>query len=122
LESGIEQLKPLVLKNVAQELGIHESTVSRAIAGKYAQTPQGILALKGFFAHGLPITQGQGVASKTLKAWIQEILSQESINSPLSDIEITKRLIQAKGVSVARRTVAKYRKEMGLGASSSRKG
>lgn len=122
LEAGIEQLKPLALKDVAKELGIHESTVSRAIAGKYAQSPQGIIALKDFFAHALPLAQGLSVASKTLKAWIQEMLSQESPGRPLSDIEITKRLVQAKGVSVARRTVAKYRKEMGLGTSSSRKG
>lgn len=122
LEFGIERLKPLGLKDVAQELGIHESTVSRAVAGKYAQTPQGLMALKDFFAHALPLAQGPGVAPKTLKVWIQEILSQESLEKPLSDIEITKRLIQAKGVSVARRTVAKYRKEMGLGTSSSRKG
>jgi len=121
LDFGLEGLKPLMLKDVALEVGIHESTVSRAIAGKYAQTPQGLVALKSFFSHALPERDGAGVAAKTLKALIWEIVHHEPKNRPLSDIVIAKRLLETKGITVARRTIAKYRKEMGLRASSSRK-
>lgn len=121
LDFGLEGLKPLMLKDVAREVGIHESTVSRAIAGKYAQTPQGLIALKAFFSHTLPEKNGVGVAAKTLKSLIWEIVNHEPKSHPLSDTHIAKRLMETKGVSVARRTIAKYRKEMGLRASSSRK-
>lgn len=120
LEKGIKSLKPLTMKQVADQLGIHESTVSRATAGKYMQTPRGIFELKFFFTSGLSNVQGDSTSAEAVKKMIKELIDNEDAKKPLSDQKITARL-QELGVEVSRRTVAKYRDEMGIASTAKRK-
>lgn len=117
---GMNHLKPLTLRQVAQELGLHESTVSRAIAGKYMQTPWGLFELKFFFSGGLPRETGSEVSSRTVKRLIKELVEQEDPRHPLSDQRIAEKL-QAAGIDISRRTVAKYRVEANIPPSARRK-
>lgn len=120
LEGGVAKLKPLTLKQVAEMIRMHESTVSRVTTRKYVQTPQGIYELKFFFTSGLETDSGFDVSSQSVKEWIREILAGESKTKPYSDQQIAK-LLREKGVQVARRTVAKYREEMKIPPASSRR-
>lgn len=120
LEKGVEALRPLVLKDVAEDTGLHESTVSRAIAGKYVWTPQGIFPLKFFFSSKV----GEGLvemSSKKVKKLIEDLIAQEDPKAPLSDQEIAKVLKECYGLEIARRTVAKYRESLGIPPSKDRK-
>lgn len=120
LEKGIQYLKPLVLKDVALDTGLHESTVSRAIAGKYALTPQGLFELKFFFSSKV----GDGLvemSSRQVKKLIEDLIAQESPSSPLSDQEIAKILKRNYGLSIARRTITKYREALGIPSSKERR-
>lgn len=120
-DKGVVYLKPLVLKDVADEIGVHESTVSRATSGKYVHTPQGIFELKYFFNTGLSNkTGGQDFANEAVKQIIKKIVDNEDIKSPLSDQAIAKMLAQ-QNIKIARRTVAKYREMLGILPSSKRK-
>jgi RNA polymerase sigma-54 factor len=122
-EHGKKHLKPLTLKKIADEVGIHESTVSRAVNGKYMQTPRGVFEIRYFFKSGVSDSSDSssgGVASDGVKARISELLSTEDKSSPLSDQAIAKEL-NADGLDISRRTVAKYRDEMGIQASPMRK-
>jgi RNA polymerase sigma-54 factor len=120
LTYGVSQMRPLVLRDVADDVGIHESTVSRAIANKYVATPRGIYALKKFFTTGLKGRQGQDVAAESVKERIREMITNEDPARPLSDEEIA-RALSSDNVTIARRTVAKYRESMNILPSAKRK-
>jgi len=120
LDNGVSQLRPLVLKDVANDIGMHESTVSRATAGKYVHTPQGTFELKYFFTTGLRGGRGEEVSAESVKERIREIIAAEDARHPLSDQYIAEMLAKEQ-VDIARRTVAKYRELMGILPSSKRK-
>jgi len=121
LDKGVRHLKPLVLRDVAADVEMHESTVSRVVTNKYIQTPRGVFELKYFFGSGLSSTMGgEAVASKSVKEDIRRLISEEDPAHPLSDSEIAKRL-KASGIDIARRTVAKYREMMNILPSARRR-
>ena len=121
LEHGIMHLKPLVLREIAERLGKHESTISRATNGKYVQTPRGIFELKYFFSSSLESSGGGDMASSTsVRATIGEMIQGEDPARPLSDQKLSDMLAEDQ-LKVARRTVAKYREELGIPSSSQRK-
>lgn len=120
LELGVRQLKPMVLKDVAEDIGMHESTVSRATANKYVHTPQGLFELKYFFQSGLKSGNGEDVASESVKDKIRGIISTEDPKRPYSDQYIAG-LLSQESIDIARRTVAKYREAMGILPSSKRR-
>lgn len=120
LHHGSRSLIPLTLREVAAAVGLHESTVSRATAGKYVQTPQGLFPLKYFFSSGVESADGSGVASESVKRMIGDLIAGEDTAAPLSDQVLTEMLGQ-RGVRISRRTVAKYREEMGVPSSNKRK-
>ncbi|HQH27997.1 MAG TPA: RNA polymerase factor sigma-54, partial [Oligoflexia bacterium] len=119
LELGVSALKPLVLRDIAADVGMHESTVSRVTTNKYVHTPQGVFELKFFFSSGVRGAEGE-VSSESVKERIRELISKENPLKPLSDQAIVK-LLRDEGVDIARRTVAKYREMMGILSSSRRK-
>ncbi|MDF2657029.1 MAG: rpoN [Bacillota bacterium] len=119
-EKGPKYLKTLTLKQIADEVGIHESTVSRSINGKYMQSPRGIYEIKYFFTSGVSGNSGEGIASESIKTFIREIVENEDPKSPLSDQAMVEMLTE-RGIDISRRTVAKYRDEMNLPSSSKRK-
>jgi len=116
---GPMALKPLQLADIAQDVGVHESTISRVTTGKYIASPFGTLELKYFFSRGLPACE-KGPASTAVRRLIEETLRNESPGAPLSDAEIARRL-HRQGLSIARRTVTKYRQQMGIAAVEVRK-
>jgi RNA polymerase sigma-54 factor len=120
LLQGVECLKPLVLKDVANDIGMHESTVSRATANKYVHTPQGIYELKYFFTSSIRGTDGVDVSSESVKQRIQQIITSEDPRQPRSDQWISEALAK-ENIDIARRTVAKYRELLGILPSSKRK-
>jgi RNA polymerase sigma-54 factor len=120
LESGVSQLRPMVLKDVAEDIGMHESTVSRATANKYVNTPHGLFELKYFFQSGLRSGNGEDVAAESVKDKIRGIISTEDPRKPFSDQHIAQ-LLGADSIGIARRTVAKYREAMGILPSSGRR-
>ena len=119
-EKGVGWLKPLVLRDVAQDIGMHESTVSRVTTSKYAHTPLGIFSLKYFFNSKIKRVEGGSVAAETVKDKIRQILSQEPAAHPFSDQEIVRQL-REYNIAIARRTVTKYRELMGILASGRRR-
>ena len=121
LEHGVEHLRPLVLRDVASDIGMHESTVSRVVTNKYIHTPQGVFEMKYFFHSGISSTDGDAVSSVSIKNRIRKIIEGEDRRRPLSDAQIVA-LLQAQGLMLARRTVAKYREELKIPTSTQRKG
>ncbi|HHU18569.1 MAG TPA: RNA polymerase factor sigma-54, partial [Clostridiales bacterium] len=119
-EKGPKYLKTLTLKQIADEVGIHESTVSRSINGKYMQSPRGIFEIKYFFTSGVVGNGGEGISSESIKTFIKEIVENEDPKAPLSDQAIVGVLAE-RGIEISRRTVAKYRDEMNVPSSSKRK-
>jgi RNA polymerase sigma-54 factor len=119
-ENGIEYLKPLVLRDVAEDIEMHESTVSRVTTNKYVQTPQGLFELKFFFNSGINTVCGDAVASESVKNRIKELVSGEDPKKPYSDQKIVA-LLKEKEINIARRTVTKYREMLGIGSSTERK-
>jgi RNA polymerase sigma-54 factor len=119
-DKGIAYLKPLILRDVAEDIGMHESTVSRVTTNKYVHTPQGIFELKFFFNSGISRTNGEDLASEAVKSKIKEIVGAEDARRPHSDQKIVE-LLRKGGIDIARRTVAKYREQMGILSSSKRK-
>jgi RNA polymerase sigma-54 factor len=119
LEHGIERLKPLVLKDVADDIDMHESTVSRVTTDKYVHTPQGIFELKFFFTSGIKTSNGD-ISSSSVKERIKTIIAAEAGANPISDQQIVD-LLKAEKIDIARRTVAKYRESLGISSSSQRK-
>ena len=120
LDHGISHLKPLVLKDVAEDIGMHESTISRVTRNKYIYTPQGIFELKYFFHSGVSSYLGNTVSSIRVKEMIKKIVSEENSKKSVTDDQIVK-LLQTQDVKIARRTVTKYRKELGILSASKRK-
>jgi RNA polymerase sigma-54 factor len=121
LDRGPKYLKPLTLRDVAEDISMHESTVSRVTSGKYVYTPHGIFELKYFFNSGLNREGGEeDIASESVKEKIREIISAEGGEKPLSDQELM-RLLRNQGIRIARRTVTKYRAQLGMLPSSKRK-
>ena len=119
-EHGISHLKPLILKDVAEDIQMHESTISRVTTNKYAHTPQGTLSLKFFFNSAIGRSDGDSMASESVKAKIRQIVQKEDPTKPYSDKKIVE-MLSEEGISIARRTVAKYREAMGILPSSKRK-
>jgi len=119
-DKGVSHLKPLVLKDVAMDIGMHESTVSRATANKYVHTPQGTVELKYFFTSSLQGADGEEVSAESVKERIREIIATEDAQQPFSDQHIAK-MLSTEQVTIARRTVAKYRGVMGVLPSSKRR-
>lgn len=120
-DKGSKYLKTLTLKQIAEEVGIHESTVSRSINGKYLQSPMGVFEIKYFFSGGVAGGQsGEGISSKSIKSFIKEIVDSEDTKSPYSDQDMVK-MLKEKGIDISRRTVAKYRDEMHILSSSKRR-
>lgn len=117
---GPKYLKTLTLKQVAEDLGIHESTVSRAINGKYMQTPRGVFEIKYFFSSGVTGSDGEGVSSNSIKSMIKEIINGEDPKNPYSDQDMVK-LLSDRGIEISRRTVAKYREGLNIPSSSKRR-
>jgi RNA polymerase sigma-54 factor len=120
LEKGIAHLKPLILRDVAEDIGMHESTVSRVTTNKYVHTPQGIYELKFFFNSSIAKTGGDEIASEAVKSQIKQIVAAENAKCPYSDQKIVE-LLKLRGIEIARRTVAKYREVLGILPSSKRK-
>jgi RNA polymerase sigma-54 factor len=118
---GVSQLKPLVLKDVADAIEVHESTVSRITTNKYVATPYGIFELKYFFNSGLGTSNGEQVASESVKAAIKNLINHEDQNKPWSDKQLVECLSNELQVNIARRTVAKYREALGIPSSTKRK-
>jgi RNA polymerase sigma-54 factor len=112
-EKGVEQLKPLTLREVAEVVEMHESTVSRVTSQKYVQTPRGVYPLKFFFSSSLGTTTGEDASSRAVKAQIAKLVSDEDLARPLTDAAVVEQLKQ-RGVRIARRTVAKYREQLGI--------
>lgn len=120
-DKGIKYLKPLNLKQVADMVEVHESTVSRATSKKYIQTPKGLFELKFFFSTGVKSDEGYNkVSAKSIKSRLEDIITNEDANNPLSDQHIVE-LLCDQGIKISRRTVAKYRQEMGISSTSARK-
>ena len=120
LDKGPKYLKTLTLKQVAEALNIHESTVSRSINGKYMQTPRGVFEIKYFFSSGVTGGRGEGMSSNSIKTFIKEIVESEDPKNPYSDQDMVEILSQ-KGIEISRRTVAKYREGMNILSSSKRR-
>jgi RNA polymerase sigma-54 factor len=119
-EKGVQFLKPLTLREVAEVINMHESTVSRVTNEKFVQTPRGVLPLKFFFSSGLSTTAGEDVSARGIKAQIQKLVSEENPKHPLTDQAIVN-ILKESGVQIARRTVAKYRDQLGVLSARMRK-
>ena len=120
LDHGIEHLRPLVLRDVANDIGMHESTVSRVVNNKYMHTPQGVYEMKYFFHSGINSSYGESVSSVTIKQRIRKIIEAEDQRRPFSDSKIMN-ILQKEGLVLARRTIAKYREELRIPTSNQRK-
>jgi RNA polymerase sigma-54 factor len=120
LEHGEEHMRPLILKDIAEAIGMHESTISRVTSGKYMHTPRGVFELRYFFSSQIEGADGSGTSSTAIRAKIRKLVKDEDPLAPLSDGRITE-LLCAEGIPVARRTVAKYREAMSIPSSSERK-
>src|SRR5580704_1420683 len=120
LEKGIEYLKPMMIKEVAEEIGVHPSTVSRAVASKYAHTPQGVFELRYFFSESVQGPEGGNTSLLILKRRVKKLIDEEDPGRPLTDEQIT-RILQSQGIQVTRRTVAKYREDMRIPSTHQRR-
>jgi len=120
LDHGIEHLKPMVLRQVAEDIGMHESTISRVVSNKYMYTPRGLFPMKFFFHSGVDSARGDNVSSLVVKERIKKLVEAEDPAHPLSDSKIMK-MLQREGIRLARRTVAKYREELQIASSDKRK-
>ena len=120
LDHGIDQLKPMMIKDVAEQIGVHPSTVSRAVANKYAHTPQGVFELRYFFSEGVQGPEGGGTSLLILKRRVKKMIEDEDPARPLTDEQITHNL-HAQGINVTRRTVAKYREDMKIPSTHQRR-
>jgi RNA polymerase sigma-54 factor len=120
LENGIDTLKPMMIKEVAEEIGVHPSTVSRAVASKYADTPQGVFELRYFFSEAVQGSAGSATPLLILKRRVKKMIEEEDTQHPLTDEQITARL-KSEGIDVTRRTVAKYREDMKIPSTHQRR-
>lgn len=120
LDRGVEHIKPMMLKDVAEDIGMHLSTISRVVNRKYAHTPQGVIELRRFFSEGMMNEDGEEVSTRILKLRIKKLVEEEDTKSPLTDEQIAK-ILSKEGVKLSRRTVAKYRDQMNIAGSRERK-
>jgi RNA polymerase sigma-54 factor len=120
LDQGIEYLRPMVLRDVAEDISMHESTVSRVVSNKYMHTPRGLFPMKFFFHSGIDREYGENISSLTVKRKIEQLIQAEDPKRPLSDSELM-RILNREGIQIARRTVAKYRDELSIPSSTDRK-
>ena len=120
LEEGIEALRPLMIKEVAEEIGVHPSTVSRAVANKYAHTPQGVIELRSFFSEGSNGPEGADTPLVVLKRKVRKLIEEENPRQPLTDDQLAA-MLQAQGIQLTRRTVAKYREDMNIPSTHQRR-
>ncbi|MDT8068883.1 MAG: RNA polymerase factor sigma-54 [Terriglobia bacterium] len=120
LDHGIDQLKPMMIKEVAEEIGVHPSTVSRAVSNKYVHTPQGVYELRYFFSESVQGPEGGGTSLLILKRRVKKLIEDEDPKHPLTDEQIT-RILQGQGIQVTRRTVAKYREDMKIPSTHQRR-
>ena len=120
LDRGLDELKPMMIKEVAEEIGVHPSTVSRAVASKYAHTPQGVFELRYFFSESVQGPEGGGTSLLILKRRVKKLIDDEDPTRPLTDEQIT-RILQSQGIQVTRRTVAKYREDMKIPSTHQRR-
>ena len=121
-QKGVAELKPLTMSQMAELLEVHETTISRALANKYMDTPWGVFPLKYFFTSGYQTQSGQLVSNTTIKDRIERLIKSENPQTPYSDQDIVDILSREGGVELARRTVAKYRTALGISPSHLRKG
>jgi RNA polymerase sigma-54 factor len=120
LDIGIEALRPMMIKEVAEEIGVHPSTVSRAVANKYAHTPQGVIELRAFFSEGANGPEGADTPLVVLKRMVRKLIEEEDVRHPLTDDQLAA-MLQAKGIQVTRRTVAKYREDLHIPSTHQRR-
>lgn len=120
LDKGVEYIKPMMLKDVAEDIGMHLSTISRVVNRKYAHTPQGVIELRRFFSEGMMNEEGEEVSTRILKLKIKKMIEDEDTKKPLTDDQIAK-ILSKEGVKLSRRTVAKYRDQMQIPGSRERK-
>jgi RNA polymerase sigma-54 factor len=120
LAHGIEHLRPMMIKEVAEEIGVHPSTVSRAVANKYAHTPHGVYELRFFFSEGVQGPSGSSIPLMLLKRKVKKMIEEEDATQPLTDDHISK-ILRESGIMVTRRTVAKYREDMGIPSTHRRR-
>jgi len=120
LEYGADHLKPMMIKEVAEEVGVHPSTVSRAVSSKYAHTPQGVMELRSFFSESVNGPEGAGMSLQTLKRLVKKMIDEEDSAHPLTDDQIAKKLAEG-GIQVTRRTVAKYREDLRIPSTHQRR-
>jgi RNA polymerase sigma-54 factor len=120
LEHGEEHMRPMILRDIAEAIGMHESTVSRVTSGKYMHTPRGVFELRYFFSSQVEGSDGSGTSSTAIRAKIRKLIRDETADTPLSDSRLAE-LLSKEGIPVARRTVAKYRESMGIAPSNERK-
>jgi RNA polymerase sigma-54 factor len=120
LESGVDYLKPMMIKEVAEEIGVHPSTVSRAVSSKYVHTPQGVYELRFFFSEGVNGPEGAGTPLMLLKRKVRKLIEEEDSRKPLTDDQIAT-LLQGQGIDVTRRTVAKYREDLRIPSTHQRR-
>lgn len=120
LDKGVEYIKPMMLKDVAEDIGMHLSTISRVVNRKYAHTPQGVIELRRFFSEGMMNEEGEEVSTRILKLKIKKMIEEEDTKKPLTDDQIAK-ILGKEGVKLSRRTIAKYRDQMNIPGSRERK-
>jgi RNA polymerase sigma-54 factor len=120
LDKGVEYIKPMMLKDIAADIGMHLSTISRVVNRKYAHTPQGVIELRRFFSEGMLNEEGEEVSTRILKLRIKKMVEEEDTKKPLTDDQIA-RVLSNEGVKLSRRTVAKYRDQMNIPGSRERK-
>jgi RNA polymerase sigma-54 factor len=120
LEQGIEALRPMMIKEVAEEIGVHPSTVSRAVANKYAHTPQGVIELRFFFSEGSNGPEGADTPLLVLKRKVRKLIAEEDASHPLTDDQLAA-MLQAQGIQLTRRTVAKYREDLNIPSTHQRR-
>lgn len=120
LDNGVEHIKPMMLKDVAEDIGMHLSTISRVVNRKYAHTPQGVIELRRFFSEGMMNEEGEEVSTRILKLKIKKMIEEEDSKKPMTDDQIAK-ILSKEGVKLSRRTVAKYRDQMQISGSRERK-
>ena len=110
---GISCLRPLTMAEVAEQIGVHETTVSRGVSGKYLRCKYGVMSLRTFFSNGYNDSQGNSISNQVVKQTVRDLIAQEDRHQPLSDSQISV-MLEEQGLHVARRTVAKYRENLGL--------
>ena len=120
LDKGVQFIKPMMLKNIAEDIGMHLSTISRVVNRKYAHTPQGVIELRRFFSEGMLNEDGEEVSTRILKLKIKKMVEEEDSRNPMTDDQIAKILLK-EGNKLSRRTVAKYRDQMRIPGSRERK-